>query len=127
MIRSTKRPRVCAALLALTCASASLADEKKIARAREILDLFLSGQYAEFCATGDETVRSKFNAAMARQVMATIEFQIGTFKKVDSAEHSKRAGFAIAEHLKGERESTPPDCVKGLHQCRFRALLCHER
>ncbi len=93
MTRPINRKWACAALLALTCTPLSLADETKITRAREILDLFLSGEYAKFCATGDENVRSKFSPAQARQTMAGIEFQIGKFKRVESAKHSTPGGL----------------------------------
>lgn len=76
---------VCASCAAGT-AVAQADDKEPIARARALLELLAGEQYEEFVAGGDETMKTKFSAAQARQLWASLVFQHGEYEAEESAE-----------------------------------------
>ena len=60
-------------------------DQQQIDRAAAIWQLLASEHFKEFVATGDETMKSAFNAQQAEQLWSMLRFQLGKYERVESA------------------------------------------
>lgn len=68
-------------------------EKETLSRAREILNLYLDGEYEKFVATGTDELKEKFPPEMAAQVAAQLTAQLGKYQRERSAECSRVAGY----------------------------------
>ena len=76
-------------LVAGWCGGPALADEGQASaedRARDIWALLASGQFEQFVATGTEQVQAGLGGGKAQQLWAGLEFQLGGYRDIESAE-----------------------------------------
>ncbi len=87
--------------------------ENSQTRAREILQHFLHQDFDAFCAAGDAKMKSVFKPEQARQVWATLEFQLGDFMEIASSKPSKAAGQDVVDF----------ECRFARGECTLRVVL----
>ncbi len=92
------------AVLLLTRVTARAADEPQVARAREILARLTAGQYAEFVAYGDATMRAAFSAEQAGIFWTGLAVRLGNYRAEESAQLVRAGGSeAVRFVLRFER------------------------
>lgn len=93
---------VCSWLLA--AAALAAANPEKIETAREILRLYLDGEYQAFVDRGDATVKAGFTAKQAAATKQQLEALYGPFQSIDGVEHKFVQGMdAVMFNARHER------------------------
>ncbi len=60
-------------------------EDPRLTLGRNILKLMIDGKYDDFCAKGDEMMKSGFSPTRARLTWDRLESQLGKYQKEDSA------------------------------------------
>lgn len=93
-MRIARRLRLSLLILGLIAGVASAARaEDSLIRARAVWDLLAGEKYDEFAATGDETMQAGFNADQARQIWASLNFQLGKYQGVTQTNALKQGEY----------------------------------
>ncbi len=82
-----------AAALASAAALRAADDDKHVARARELLALFVQGKHEQFAAAGVEQMKQAFKPEQSAAVLAQLEFQAGKYVREKGAERTQKAEY----------------------------------